>query len=327
MTRPLHLVPDIERHGVARYATEIAGASGCAVATVPPPEPGQLLHLHFTERIWGSAPDAAAARVCDLARRHPLSLTLHDLPQRADGAASERQRAAAYRQVVHAARAVACNSHWETQLLAAFTVPRQPAEIIPLAVGGMCARPPRVLTPAEEPVIALLGFFYPGKGHAEAIDAAGACSASLGRRVGVRGLGMVSAGHEAELRALHRRARRRGVSFSMTGYLSSKGLTDLARQVDVPLAAHQHVSASGSIGSWLSAGRRPLVADSPYAREIDALRPGTIRRYDPSDLAGAVTRALADPDDSWLAPQTDLRPGPQETAAAYLKWWTQDVPW
>lgn len=325
--RPLHVVPNVERHGVTRYARDLAEACGCAVADDAPPEPGRPLHLHFTERLWGAGPQSAAARVSELARRHPVSVTLHDLPQPSDGAASQQRRAAAYRRVVAAARAVTCNSRWEAQLLAAFITPPRAPKIIPLAVPAGPEFPPGVVASAPEPAIGLLGFVYPGKGHAEAIDAAGVCSASLGRRVDVIALGAVSDGHEADADELRARAQRRGIAFSVTGYLSDEDLMRRARQVGVPLAAHRHVSASASIGSWLAAGRRPLVIDSPYAREIEMLRPGTIRRYEPSDLGAAVQRTLADPAASWLPPDADLRPGPRETATAYLRWWAQEVQW
>ena len=95
----------------------------------------------------------------------------------------------------------------------------------------------------------------------------------------------------------------------------------------VPLAAHRHLSASGSIGSWLAAGRRPLVADSSYAREIEQLRPGTIRRYQPDRLAARLADVLADPGSTWLASNAELKPGRTEVGAAYLDWWTREAGW
>ena len=77
------------------------------------------LHLHFSDRLWASDPAAAARRVEALARRHPLTVTLHDLPQPSDGDDSHRRRADCYRHVIAAARGVVCNSHWEAGLVAA----------------------------------------------------------------------------------------------------------------------------------------------------------------------------------------------------------------
>jgi hypothetical protein len=324
---PVHLVPDQDRHAVTQYARMIAISAGCAVAREAPVRPSDPLHLHYTDRLWGDSPAAGAVRVTELARHHPVSVTLHDLPQASDGPASQRRRADAYAQVVDVARAVACNSVWESELLSAFAQPSQAPVIIPLAVVPLSEDPPGVPAVDDGVSIGLLGFVYPGKGHAEAIDAAGRCAQSLGRRVDVIAIGAVSEGHGADGEALIERARQRGVTFSITGYLEEAELRRRARQVSVPLAAHQHMSASASIGSWLSAGRRPLVADCAYAREIDALRPGTIRRYGSGELSGAILGALADPPAGWLAAGVDLRPGPAETAAAYLHWWTLTVPW
>jgi hypothetical protein len=328
LIRPLHLVPDVERHGVTGYARELAAASGCAVSAEAPREPGAPLHVHFTDRLWGADPPAAAACIAALAERHPVSVTFHDLPQDSDGPRSEVRRAAAYREVMEAARAVACNSLWEAQLIAAFTPPQPAPKVIPLMVAPL-KEPPVAPAPApsDHPVVGLLGFVYPGKGHAEAIDAAGTCATRLGHGVDVVALGAVSDGHQGDAAALAERADRQGVSFSVTGYLSAAELTERARQVTVPLAAHRHVSASASIGSWLSAGRRPLVADSTYAREIAALRPGTIRRYDPAGLDTAIMAAIADPASGWLSAEVDLAPGPAQTAEAYLDWWTREVVW
>jgi hypothetical protein len=323
---PLHLVPDDARHGVAQHARDIARASGCAVSAVVPKAWAEPLHLHFTERLWGPDPERAAARVAELAGAHRLSVTLHDLPQASDGARSQPRRAAAYARVVAVARGVVCNSLWEAELLAGLGGHSAPS-VIPLSVGPLWGPPPTHLGAGGRPVIGVLGFVYPGKGHREAIDAAGACARTLGTGVDVIALGAVSDGHAPDADALRARARALGVGFAVTGYLPADELMAAARRVTVPLAAHQHVSASGSIGSWLTAGRRPLVVDSRYAREIDALRPATIRRYEPNHLVRAVLDTVSDPRASWLTAETDLRPGPPETAAAYRQWWTNEVAW
>ena len=91
----------------------------------------------------------------------------------------------------------------------------------------------------------------------------------------------------------------------------------------VPLAAHRHISASGSIGSWVAAGRRPLVADSRYAQELEQLRPGTITRYDPARLGTAIAAVLTGRVPTWLEPGTPTEPHLGDTARAYLRWWSR----
>ncbi len=327
-TRPVHLIPGDPRHGVARYATEMAEVTGCAVwrdldraSTVKP----RRLHLHFSDRLWASDPAAAARRVQALAGRHSLTVTLHDLPQPSDGPDNHRRRADCYRQVIAVARGVICNSNWEAGLMAALA-PRGvagPCAVIPLSVDRAAADPP----PPPRREIGVIGFVYPGKGHEDAIDAAAELAKDGGSPVAVVALGTVSAGHAATAGKLDSHARRRGVRFSITGYLSEAALLQRARRVLAPVAAHRHLSASGSIGSWLTAGRRPLVADSDYAREIEQLRPGTIRRYRPDQLAVAIADALTDPGSTWLANGTELAPGRRQVGAAYLDWWTREAAW
>jgi glycosyltransferase involved in cell wall biosynthesis len=327
-TRPVHLIPGDPRHGVARYAGELAEATGCAIwrdldrAEAAKP---RRLHLHFSDRQWGSDPAAAAQRVQALARRHPLTVTLHDLPQPSDGPDNHRRRADCYGRVIAAACGVVCNSNWEAGLVAALPAKRGTARsaVIPLPVDPATAERP--LPSRRE--IGLIGFVYPGKGHEEAIDAAAELTAAGRPPVAVVALGAVSAGHATTGEQLAAHARWRGVRFSITGYLTEDAMLSRARQVLAPVAAHRHLSASGSIGSWLAAGRRPLVADSSYAREIGQLRPGTIRRYQPDQLSAAIAAALADPASTWLASDAVLTPGRSEVGAAYLDWWTREAGW
>jgi hypothetical protein len=137
----------------------------------------------------------------------------------------------------------------------------------------------------------------------------------------VQALGAPAPGHESDLDALSALAHRRGVEFAASGWLDEAELAQRARTAAVPLAAHTHLSASGSINTWIALGRRPLVVDSRYAREIDALRPGTIRIYDPAALPGAIADAVADPAQTWLAAGTDTRPHLPDVARRYLDWW------
>ena len=51
-------------------------------------------------------------------------------------------------------------------------------------------------------------------------------------------------------------------------------------RIAVPVCAHRHFSASGSMMAWLGAGRTILARDSDYAREIDDWLPGHIQLVD-----------------------------------------------
>ncbi len=315
-TVPRLLVAGDPAHGVVRCGRELAEAvtaqTGRAVAVA---EPGTgPHHLQVTDRLWGASPERAAARVCAVLDRVPGTVTLHDLPQASDGPRNRARRGAAYARIARAARGVAVSSRHEAALLAALAPEVEP-EVIPLAVHPVPAPARR---PGLRPEVALLGFFYPGKGHAEAV------AAVAGTGLGVAILGRASAGHEAELDALVADAAARRVRVEVTGWLPDDVLVTRARSAAVPLVAHRHVSASGSVGSWIGAGRRPLVPDGPYWREVAALRPGAVTPY--ADLRAAVARAAATPEDTWLAPGTSLGPGPADVAAAHLAWWAR-VPW
>lgn len=334
---PRLLVAGDSRHGVVRHANELAAAIGRRVgrdvmvpaAGVGDPAP---LHLHFTDRLWGASPTQAAARVEQLAARTPLTVTLHDLPQESDGDRRREQRAAAYRSVACAARGVVVSSEHERALLRAVTGPWDAvtAVVIPLPVDRHPGPAPRAAqaTPGGlDDEVSVLGFFYPGKGHAEAVAAVAELAGDPATRLGVTALGGASAGHEQELLELAAAAARRGVRFTITGYLDEATLLSCSRRTAVPVAPHQHLSASGSIGSWIAAGRRPLVPDSPAARELAALRPGTLGLYERGDLAGAIDRARRDPRSTWLAPTAALGPGLDDVAASYLTWWATGGHW
>lgn len=298
-----HLVTEGDpRHGVVVHARRLARAVGA-----DGPDDGPC-HVQFTDRLWGASPEEAAARV--EAFPVPFTASLHDLPQASDGPRNLVRRTAAYMRVAVAARGVVVSSEHEAALLRVVAPGVAPA-IIPLPI----ASPPRAPRDALTPEVAVLGFFYPGKGHAEVVAAV----AALGGEVGVTVLGRASPGHEDELSALRQDAAARGVEVSVAGYLEEAELLASCRRVAVPVAAHQHVSASGSVGSWISAGRRPLVPVGSFAREQAALRPGTLTLY--ADLPEAIARALEEPGTTWLGEDAVTRPDWEDAAAAHVAFW------
>jgi hypothetical protein len=151
---------------------------------------------------------------------------------------------------------------------------------------------------------------YPGKGHAELAEAL----STLGRPTTLVALGAVSAGHEGLDAELARRCAALGVGFRCTGYLDDMTLLQEAARIAVPVCPHRHVSASASVGSWLSAGRRPLVATGDYARETAERLPGALVLTD--DLPAAVGAALDDPASTVLSPDVPVGPTTAQAAAA-----------
>lgn len=325
---PVHLVLGPPAHGVTRYAAQLADWSDAPVRrAVAEVVPGERVHLHLTDRVVAATPAAAADVVADLAARARLTVTLHDVPQPTDGSAFER-RAAAYRRVVAVAEGWVVSSAHERGAVERWCDPPTPGGVVPLPVVPLAHDSTDgdapATDPAAAPAVGVFGFVYPGKGHAEVLAAVAGLRAA-GRDVGAVFLGAPATGHEDDLAGLVRRADELGVPLTVTGAVPEEGLAAALRSVAAAVVGHRNVSASGSLNSWLAAGRRPLVRDGSYAREMAALRPGTLTTYRDEDLADALATALdAAPDDpasTWLGPGADLRPGPAEVVAAYRAWW------
>ncbi|MBM2620344.1 hypothetical protein JIG36_33020 [Actinoplanes sp. LDG1-06] len=314
-----------ERHGVTIAARELASAVESATGArlgepartllgdAPPPR----AHLHFTDRLWGSSPEDAATLVERIAARTAFTVTLHDVPQASDGPRNQPRRADCYARIAAVARGVVVNSRHEAAHLAEAGIVPRVLGVMPLPVTPVPMTPVPAAGPGD---VAVLGFFYPGKGHAEVVDAL-----TPGARMTV--LGGPSAGHEADLRAFTEQAAHRGVTVDVTGFVPGEELIARCRAVTVPVVAHRHFSASGSLATWIAAGRRPVVVEGRYTREMAELRPGTVRLVAADRLAEALAEALADPASTWLAPDAVTRPHLDDTAAAYLHWWKEEIAW
>ena len=325
---PHHLLLGPDAHGVTRYAGEVAGAARAPVVRdVALLVPGAAVHLHLTDRLLGSEPGEAAAAVERLARRVRLTVTLHDVPQPTDGPVFAA-RAEAYGRIVRASHAWATNSWHEHTLVDRWSAPGARGTVIPLPVpvpagadrhAGPSGRGV-VGSVAADPVVGVFGFVYPGKGHTQVVRAVAALRRA-GTMASVRVLGDAAPGHADEVEALVRTSAARGVPVEVTGRVPEDELVGALRAVSVGVTAHRNVSASGSLNSWIAAGRRPLVRDGAYAREMAALRPGTLDLFDDATLVPCLAAALRRPTSTWTAPGADLGPRIEETAAAYRAWW------
>lgn len=261
-----HLIVGPDGHGVTEYAQGLARATGADVIreerfgeTELPAEP---VHVTFTDHLFGAtAPQAVDALVARLGARE-FSVSLHDIPQPEEGAQRFARRAAAYRKLANAATVAVVNSQHEARFFAEGADGRnEPVRVIRLPI-------PVVDAPFDpEPgTVGVLGFVYPGKGHEDVLDALGGTAWRL------RFLGSVSAGHEQWASALVNSAE----NVELTGWLSDAQMAAEMGRVAVPVCAHRHFSASGSLMTWLGAGRTVLASDSDYTREIDAWLPGRI---------------------------------------------------
>ncbi|CAN5249111.1 hypothetical protein BH11ACT6_BH11ACT6_19680 [soil metagenome] len=326
MTRVTQVVVGPSRHGVVRFGRELheamaaTGASSALLLCARPDEiwssaPDSGIHLQFTDRVFGGSPEEAAAAVSAIVaeagrRGLRVTATLHDLPQPSDGRNHQR-RIAAYADVCAQVHAVVVSSEHERALLLADTAHR--VAVVPLPI-----RSGRGEVPEKQPLsVGIFGFVYPGKGHLEVLDALAAVAAD----VELIAIGEVSHGHDDLVATLHRQAATAGVRFRLTGHVPDSDVARMLGDIGVPIAPHRHISASGSINSWLAAGRRPLAPSNRYTEEILRRNPEALELY-PDTAAGlraAITRALGNPLLTWLPESAVLTPTPEEAAGQYLR--------
>lgn len=318
------VVPGPDGHGVVRHAKDVAWllrASSPAlhveiVRDLRPFPGGHITHAHFTDAIFG--PDIASAAEHFVQWAHqaprPMVVTLHDVP--GGGAdpdlARDRRRLVGYAHVARAADAVIVSGQHE--LVGGRAGGTEPSVVplpVPTGVAPGLVRP----TPDDPPSVAVLGFVYPGKGHAEAIEAV----AGLHLRPRLVALGAASQGHEPLVRTLRRQAEQQGVELKVTGPLTKEELFAAAMTATVPLAAYSTLGSSGSLATWFAAGRRPLTTDTPYSRALLAADPGCVRLLPRpatrADVTRSLEQALAQPEGTWL--DTPVRR--PDTAGAHLE--------
>src|SRR5690349_16742340 len=267
----------------------------------------------------GDTPEEAAAGGRRPPRRAPLALALHDIPQPAEGGAWYRRRRDAYAAMTDQADVVVVASEHERDSLERCCRDADGARtcttrvvVVPLPVEpGKGAPPPPDVHELE---VGVLGYLYPGKGIEDVLSAA-ACLRRSGQAVRVTCIGTVAEGHAEHAAALAARAAEVGIPFRVTGFVPDHELRSRLRAVAVPLAPHRHISASGSINTWLEAGRRPTSLPSPYAHELADRLPGTLLVVD--DLETGILDALDHPERTWLGSGVVLGPSASEAGSRH----------
>ncbi len=328
--RVVHVVIGDSEHGVVRHAVSIAEAFGHPVARagtvdrldLTALDGADIIHIAFTDRLFGAQAEEAAVTFAGLAeevrtRGAALSVTLHDLPAGASAWADRRR--VAYRAVCAPAAGVVVNSRRELDLVAELVASPRSLRMIPLPIERVPAPPAR---PAPDATVVVLGFVFPDRGYEQVI-------AALPDHTGLLALGRASAGHESLPDELSARAADSGHTFDISGFVPDADLAAQLWSAGVPVAPNRRVAASGSIGTWIGHGRRPLVPDTTYTRELEARAPGTLWRYDPDDpeaLRSAIARSMADPSRTWITPGTPIGPDLAEVTAAHRRHWVGCAP-
>ncbi|WP_256980694.1 glycosyltransferase [Rhodococcus sp. 14-1411-2a] len=311
----LHLVMGPDEHGVVRCARELASATASPVISYLEQLPlDSAIHVHFTDRLFGRTAEAAADAFVAFAQRHraPITVTMHDVPQASDGHAFEARKKC-YRRVADCASAVVVSSMHERLLLDDVLDGGDDVRVIPLPIGRAEPRTEDRVAPRQ--VVGVLGFVYPGKGHEEVLDAI----TSLDTDVDFLSIGSASPGHESMIDELGRAAEQLGRSFTSTGFVPDAELNEILRSIAIPVAFHRHVSASGSINSWIAAGRRPLVPRGRYVEEMETNSPGALWIHENSveGLASAMAEALRHPDRTWQNRDVVTYPTLEQAAVLY----------
>lgn len=266
-----HLIVGPDGHGVTEYALGLARATNATsvireetFGSAPLPE--GPIHVTFTDHLFGDTAETLLARLGD----RPFSVSLHDIPQPEEGEGRYARRAEIYRTLASAADVAVVNSEHEARFFSAGA--SAPAVIrLPIPVIHAPFAP-------EDGTVGVLGFLYPGKGHEDLVAALPEAT--------LRFLGAVSAGHEEWADRLVASGR----NVELTGWLTNDELAGEIGRIAVPVCPHRHFSASGSLMTWLGAGRKVLVTDSDYAREIDAWLPGRVTLVEEGGWRDAVEK-------------------------------------
>lgn len=240
-----------------------------------------------------------------LARGRLVAVTLHDVPQPAEGADRCRQRTRAYQRIARAAGLVVVSSGHERRLCAdaviavdaviPLPVPALPGAGATSTVSPVAPAPPAPGRAVDERSVGVFGFLHPGKAVDLVADAVARLAGAGDDRVTLRLLGEPAEGHHDYVAAALTAVRAAGGRAEVTGRIDDDELAGLLSEVTAPVALFRNVSASGSLNTWAAAGRRPLVNDSEYSREMEQIRPGSILLTDGSDLATDLRRLLDDP--------------------------------
>lgn len=320
MRRVTHLVIGPDRHGVVLHSLQIAAACGQQVIRQLVSEPERLvlrdtdvLQVGYTDRLFAPTAEASAAAFARLADAADaagvaLSVTLHDVP--AGDSALQLRRARGYAAVTARCRGVVVNSWSELARVQDVCGHVRSLRVIGLPIDPV---PDVLAAPAGSDVV-VLGYLYPDRGYEQVLS-------ELPDGSELVALGTASDGHEDLPEIYAELARQAGRRWQCSGYLDDGELSRRLASAAVAVAPNPRVSASGSINSWLTHGRRPLVARSPYAEEFEREHPGCIALYDPDEpgqLHGLITDRLRDPGLTVLDPGRRVSSNLDRVATAYL---------
>ncbi len=249
--------------GRSQLATVAAGLSGA-----------QVVLMQWNRRGWGKH-GGSLLRLLRFRRayRGALVVTLHDIFERQG--VRERYLAPdtwSLRWLGRAADRVVVHSEIEVERLRGI-IPAERLRVVPHFV----ERRQLALTPAEararlgladRRIVTLLGFVYGRKGHRYAVEAVPALpetSSWSTRAVPWRDAATCTTWPWPRRQELDL-----GDRFRITGYLSEEELETWIAATHLAILPFTDLSASGSLSSWIAAGKPMLASDLPGFREYEA---------------------------------------------------------
>jgi len=262
----------------------------------------QVLFMQWNRRGWGKH-GGALVRLMRFrhAYRGALVVTLHDIFER--HGLRERYLAPdawSLRWLGRVADRVVVHSQVEVERLRGI-ITADRLRVIPHFVERreLALRPEEArerLGLADRRIVTLLGFVYGRKGHRFAVEAV----PHLPEDVVMVYAGGPVAGRSFVHDLALAKAEELGLGdrFRITGYLSEEDLETWIAATHLAILPFTDLSASGSMSSWIAAGKPMLVSDLPSVREYDARVTGALHLFSPPEplpLAAAIRELLATP--------------------------------
>lgn len=255
--------------------------------------------MQWNRRGWGKGP-RSVKRFLDFRRawRGPLVATLHDVFDR--DLIRERwlyPEVWSLRMLGRSADRLIVHSEVEVERLRGI-VPTEKLRVVPHFVEERRL----ALTPEEaraklgvegRRVVTLLGFIYGRKGHKPTVEAV----PMLPDDVVVVFAGGPVAGKDKVIGVVRQRHRELGLGdrLRITGYLTEEDLEAWIAASHLALLPFRDLSASGSLSTWIAAGKPILCSDLPGFREYAARVPGALRIFgapEPAAIAAGIRAQL-----------------------------------
>lgn len=133
-------------------------------------------------------------------------------------------------------------------------------------------------------VVTVLGFIFPRKGHAVALDSLSRCTSAITL---VFAGGSAMGGGDQFLNKLVSKARKRGVAqrLVVTGYLPEPEIEAYLAATDLALCPFLSSPASGSLSTWISVGKPVIVSAVPQLLRYRTLQPQALWYVEPGNAA------------------------------------------